>query len=164
MKAQVALCLVIVGLCASWASAQSCPASFFGSAASGYNVFLLGGGSGNYTFDLINGDTEGSVAVNGNFRATNFGVGTRLGSCNASTPTLVVGGEGSSVSFSGGLQCGSLFAEESAQLISLPGFANGELVQGSVLDNTGADSPATNYTPPFYYIEKLHPLTACFDF
>jgi hypothetical protein len=137
MKAQVALCLLgLVGLCASWASAQSCPASYFGSTASAYNVFLLGGG-GNYTFDLINGDTEGSVAVNGNFRAINFGVGTRLGTCNASSATIVIGGASSSVSFSGGVQCGSLFAEQSANIISLPGFANGQLVQGSVSANTG---------------------------
>jgi hypothetical protein len=142
MKAQIALCFVLVGLCASWASAQSCPASFFGS-ASAYNVFLLGGGSGNYTFDLINGDVEGRVASNGNFRAINFGVGSRLGSCNASTPTLVIGGAGSSINFSGGLQCGSLVTESSADIISLPGFANGELVQGSVSSIAGTSRPRT---------------------
>ena len=92
MKAQVALCVVLVGLCASFAAAQTCPPSFFGS-ASAYNVFLLGSSAANgYTFDLINGDVEGRVASNGNFRAVNFGVGTRLGNCNASTPTVVIGG------------------------------------------------------------------------
>lgn len=90
MKAQVALCVVLVGLCASFAAAQTCPPSFFGS-ASAYNVFLLGGSAAN-TFDLTNGDVEGRVASNGNFRAVNAGVGTRLGNCNASTPTVVIGG------------------------------------------------------------------------
>jgi hypothetical protein len=88
------LCVVLVGLCASLAAAQTCPpTSIFGSTASAYNVFLLGGGSGSAnTFDLTNGDVEGRVASNGNFRAVNAGVGTRLGNCNASTPTLVIGG------------------------------------------------------------------------
>jgi hypothetical protein len=92
-RAQLALCVVLVGLCASLAAAQTCPpASIFGSTASAYNVFLLGGGSAANTFDATNGDVEGRVASNGNFRAVNFGVGTRLGNCNASTPTLVIGG------------------------------------------------------------------------
>lgn len=91
---KLSLCFILaLGLCIGWASAQSCPStSIFGATASAYNVFLLGGGSGDYTFDLINGDTEGRVAVNGNLRGTNIGFGTRLGNCAPSTSTIVVGG------------------------------------------------------------------------
>jgi hypothetical protein len=89
--AQLSLCVALLGFCVL-AFGQTCPASFFGS-TSAYNVFLLGAASpANFTFDLINGDVEGRVASNGNFRAINFGVGSRLGTCNASLPTLVVGG------------------------------------------------------------------------
>lgn len=91
MKSQGVLCFFLVwGLCASWAAAQSCPASFLGPATD-YNVFLLGGGSGN-TFDLTNGDVEGRIASNGDFRGVNLGVGTRLGNCPASTDTVIIGG------------------------------------------------------------------------
>jgi hypothetical protein len=95
MRTQLWYLAALLSVCASFAAAQTCPASFFGSTASAYNVFLLGSSApANYTFDLINGDVEGRVASNGNFRAVNFGVGTRLGICNASTPTLVIGGCG----------------------------------------------------------------------
>lgn len=91
MKAQAILCVVLVGLCAHLVAAQTCPPALFGS-ASAYNTFLLGGGSGNFTFDLTNGDVEGRAAVNGNFRGVNIGIGTRLGNCAADSATVVIGG------------------------------------------------------------------------
>ena len=45
-----------------------------------------------FTFDLIDGDVQGTVASNGNFRAINFGIGASLGTCNASRPTVIIGG------------------------------------------------------------------------
>jgi hypothetical protein len=88
----LALCVILVGLCASFAAGQTCPPSLLGS-ASAYNVFLLGSSSASgYTFDLTNGDVEGNVAANGNFRGVSIGIGSRLGSCAASTPTVIIGG------------------------------------------------------------------------
>jgi hypothetical protein len=61
MHSPVVLCLTIMALCATLASANTCPPSFFGP-ASAYNVFLLGSSSPNastttspFTFDLADG-------------------------------------------------------------------------------------------------------------
>jgi hypothetical protein len=63
MKTQLVLCCLIVGLCATLVTAKTCPANFFGYAAS-YNVFLLGDANsngGDNTFDLANGEVQGTV-------------------------------------------------------------------------------------------------------
>ena len=109
---------------------------------SAYNVFLFGRESANYTFDMTNGDVEGRVASNGSLRAINFGVGSRIVPCNASVASVIVAGENTTINFQGGVQCGTLVAENSAELISLPGFANGRPLLGSVQNITGVNFTA----------------------
>jgi hypothetical protein len=110
---------------------------------SAFNVFLLGNQNSNFTFDMTNGDVEGRVATNGgSFRAISFGIGSRITPCNASLPSVIVGGNNVTIDFQGGIQCGTLVAEKSADLIYLPGFANGELVVGNVQNLTGVNFTA----------------------
>lgn len=102
------------------------------STAAAFNVLLFGGVKGsNFTFDLINGEVEGRVAVNGSLRAINFGIGTLISPCNSSLATVVVGGANSTIDFRGGLQCGSLVTESTTNVLNAPGFTNGRLLLGS---------------------------------
>ena len=75
----------------------------FGANVSAFNVFLLGRQGSNFTFDMISGDVEGRLAVNGSLRAISFGVGSSLVPCNSSLPTVIVGGVNSTIDFEGGI-------------------------------------------------------------
>jgi hypothetical protein len=85
----------------------------------------------------------------GNFKASNLGIGSRLGTCDAASATLAVGGTDSgaaSTSLQCGLQCGSLVTESGlVNITALPDFANGEFVQGDLIELAGTVSTPTSY-------------------
>ncbi|ELR15600.1 uncharacterized protein ACA1_164810 [Acanthamoeba castellanii str. Neff] len=129
---------------------SSCPAEDFFGPAADLNVLVTGSDKLIYDLDMVNGDVEGRVAVNGGFRVKSFGTAQAY-SCPdtanyASMFNLIVNGK---MDYSNGqLFCGSSISLSSMNDPSLRqkdfGATNARVAAGKTIkDVTGFDFVAT---------------------
>lgn len=104
------------------------------SLASGYNIYVLG------DLKLSNVDAEGRVAVAGNAKLANYGIGSKFsGNPSAAGTTLVVGGD---LDYRGGeVHYGS--AVHGGTLTGNFGIPRGSVSQGNPLDFAGLSNELT---------------------